>query len=84
MMKNKQTSDFLESLIENCQKSLETGSGRVWGIEDVIEREAGRARRGQDRAKIGPKKNCFWSKIDPKIGHHPGDPVHSARGLETH
>ena len=35
------------------------------GIEKAVEREAGRARRGQDGAKIGPTKKK-WAKNRPK------------------
>ena len=50
------------------------------GIEEAVEREAGRARRGQDRAKIAP----FFRrgpKIGPKVGYHPGDPVHFGKSV---
>ena len=45
-------------------------------IEEAIEREAGRARRGQDWAKIGPKTFFVGPKTGQNIGHHPGYPVH--------
>ena len=36
---------------------------------------------GQEGAgwgKIGPNKLFLWPKTGEKIGHHPGDPIHSA------
>ena len=43
-----------ESWVENGRSFSETGSGRVWGSKRRL--KAGRARRGRDGAKIGPKR----------------------------
>ena len=67
---------FLESWAENGRTFLETGSGRVWGSKRRLKGRLG----GPGEGRTGPKLDqCFrcGPNTVQKIGHHPGDPVHS-------
>ena len=76
--KNGHTFTYFRKLARKRSKHFGDRVRSGLGIEKAIERNAGRASRGQDGAKIGPFF-VVWLNNDPKIGRHPGDLVHSAK-----